>query len=219
MVKHGIPESQIVMSKSPYRISELENMFDSEGDIIVYAVGKKDMDESPRFSNLDGKRRDGSPTYLKSYDKNKENLQPFENHAYVMVAPHVSIKLPNGEEMSGTTLQDAMRNLTPESFKEAMGWFDKEIYEMLRGKINESSTSLSETILSIIEEIYDERQEKLDELRVDVGRGGMTSGPKKCPKCDLKQNKPALCLQVNIWSLTSIRTHKVRNPEKKPLMI
>ena len=99
-----------------------------------------------------------------------------------MVAPHVSIKLPNGEEMSGTTLRDAMRNLTPESFKEAMGWFDKEICEMLRGKINESSTSLSETILSIIEEIcHDERESKLDELRTNIS-GFYGNPPEKVPQ-------------------------------------
>ena len=157
MIKHGIPDSQIIQATSPYRIGELADQFDAEGDIIIYAVGKKDMDESPRFRNLDGKKRDGTPTYLKSYDKNKNSLEPFENHAYIAVAPHVSINLPNGEEMSGSTLRDAMRNLTPESFKEAMGWFDKDIYEMLKGKINESVTSLSQTILSIIEEVLEEK--------------------------------------------------------------
>ena len=160
MLKHGIPDSQIIQAVSPYRIGELADQFDAEGDVIIYAVGRKDMDESPRFKNLDGKKRDGNPTYLRSYDKNKDSLEPFENHAYVAVAPHVSIKLPNGEEMSGSTLRDAMKNLTPESFKEAMGWFDKEIYEMLRSKINESVTSLSETILSIVEEVLNERFEK-----------------------------------------------------------
>jgi hypothetical protein len=170
MIKHGIPDSQILQSRSPYRISELEGVFDPEGDIVVYAVGKKDMDESPRFSNLDGKRKDGSPAYLKSFDKNKNKLEPFENHAYVMVAPHVSIKLPNGEEMSGSTLRDAMANLTPESFEEAMGWFDKDIYEMLKGKINESFTSLSETIFSIIEEVYSEKQRKWACSQIDDPR-------------------------------------------------
>ena len=220
MIKHGIPESQIIQSKSPYKVDELESVFDSESDVITYAVGKKDMEESPRFSNLDGVKRDGQPTYLKSYEKNKGSFEPFENHAYVTVSPHVSIKLPNGEEMSGSTLRDAMRNLTSESFEEAMGWFDKDIYEMLKGKINESVTSLSEAIFSIINEVYSEKQRKwacsqIDnpsklskaqakemcgskglkkELKVDVGRGGTTSGPKKCPKCELDQkNQPCLC--------------------------
>ena len=181
MLKHGIPDSQIIQATSPYRIGELADKFDSEGDIIVYAVGKKDMDESPRFSNLDGKKRDGNPTYLRSYDKNKDSLEPFENHAYVMVAPHVSIKLPNGEEMSGSTLRDAMRNLTPESFEEAMGWFDKDIYEMLKGKINESVTSLSETILSIVEEVLQERS-KSSKKRISKKISYLIDKEKKDPK-------------------------------------
>jgi len=192
MLKHGIPDSQIIQATSPYRIGELADQFDAEGDVIIYAVGKKDMDESPRFKNLDGKKRDGNPTYLKSYDKNKNSLEPFENHAYIAVAPHISIKLPNGEEMSGSTLRDTMRNLTPESFKEAMGWFDKDIYEMLQDKLKNQQDSLAETILSIIEEIYEQKQVK--ELRVDFGRGGFVPGPKKCPKHDLGQkNQPCLC--------------------------
>ena len=182
MLKHGIPDSQIIQAVSPYRIGELADQFDSEGDVIIYAVGKKDMEESPRFKNLDGKKKDGSPTYLKSYDKNKNSLEPFENHAYVAVAPHVSIKLPNGEEMSGSTLRDAMRNLTPESFEEAMGWFDKDTYEMLRGKINETVTSLSEAIFSIVEEILNEKK--------DLPFGGGKTFKSKVAW--LKKNKPKI---------------------------
>ena len=162
MLKHGIPDSQIMQVTSPYKIGELADQFDSEGDVVVYAVGKKDMVESPRFKNLDGKKKDGSPTYLKSYDKNKDSLEPFESHAYVSVVPHISIKLPNGEEMSGSTLRDAMRNLTPESFKEAMGWFDKNIYEMLKGKLKNRTESLSEAIFRLVEEALNEKLKASD---------------------------------------------------------
>lgn len=181
MIKHGVPEDKILKVSRMYRAEELEDYFSPDNDIITFIVGKKD---EQRLSS----------DHYSSYEKNKDNLETFDNKVYLKIAPHVSIKLPNGEEMSGTTLRDAMINLSPESFKEAMGWFDKDIYEMLRGKINESFTSLSETILSIVEEIYFERQRKLDELRSDIGRGGSSAGPKKCPKCDLKQkNQPCLC--------------------------
>ena len=181
MIKHGVPENKILKVSRMYKTEELEDYFRPDNDIITFIVGKKD---EQRLSS----------DHYSSYEKNKDNLETFDNKAYLKIAPHVSIKLPNGEEMSGTTLRDAMRNLSPESFKEVMGWFDKDIYEMLKGKINESFTSLSETILSIVEEIYFERQRKLDELRSDIGRGGASSGPKKCPKCDLKQkNQPCLC--------------------------
>ncbi len=192
MIKHDIPDSQILQVTSPYKVGDIAEKFDSESDVIIYAVGKKDMEEAPRFRNLDGKKKDGSPTYFKSYDKNKRSLEPFENHAYIMVADHISVSLPNGEEMSGSTLRDAMKNLTPESFEGVMGWFDKDIYEMLKGKINESVTSLSEAIFSIIEEVYFQKQ--ILELRVDIGQRGSSSGPKKCPKCDYRRkSQPCLC--------------------------
>lgn len=181
MVKHGIPESQILQVVSPYKIGELVEKFDAESDIIVYAVGQKDMDESARFSNLDGKRKDGAPAYLKSFSKNQRSLEPFESHAYVTVAPHISITLSNGEEMSGSTLRDAMVNLTPESLESAMGWFDKDIYEMLKGKINESFTSLSGAIFSIVEEILNERS-KTSKDRVSKKISYLIDKEKKDPK-------------------------------------
>jgi hypothetical protein len=181
MLKHGVPEDKILKVSRMYRTEELEDYFSPDNDIITFIVGKKD---EQRLSS----------DHYSSYEKNKDNLETFDNKVYLKIAPHVSIKLPNDKEMSGTTLRDAMKNLSPDSFEEAMGWFDKDIYEMLKGKINESFTSLSETILSIVEEIYFERQKKLDELRFDVGPGGLVPGPKKCPKCDLKQdNQPCLC--------------------------
>ena len=193
IMKHGIPESQILYSRSPYRISELEDMFNPESDVIVYAVGKKDMEESPRFSNLDGVKKDGQPTYLRSYEKNKGSFEPFENHAYVTVSPHISIKLPNGEEMSGSTLRDAMRNLTPESFKEAMGWFDKDIYEMLKNKFNETVTSLSEAIFSIINEVYSEKQRKWACSQIDnPGKLSKAEAKEMCYSKGLKKEEDEL---------------------------
>ena len=188
ILKHGIPESQIIQATSPYRIGELADKFDSKGDVVIYAVGKKDMEESPRFSNLDGIKKDGSPTYLKSYDKNINDLMPFENHAYIMVAPHVSIKLPSGEEMSGSTLRDAMRNLTPESFEEVMGWFDKNIYDMLKKKTSNVSTSLSETIFELVEEVLNEKIKKVgSKYIVYPKKGGKRLGTHDTEKAAEKQ--------------------------------
>ena len=181
MLKHGISPSQIIEAASPYRISELEGMFDPDDVVAVYAVGKKDMDESPRFANLDGVKKDGSPTYLKSYEKNRNDLKTFDNHAYIMVADHVSVRLPNGQEMSGSTLRDAMRNLTPESFETVMGWFDKDIYEMLQDKIKNRQESLSESILSLVEEVLAERS-KASKDRVSRKISYLIDKEKKDPK-------------------------------------
>lgn len=159
MIKHEIPESQILQVTSPYRIGELTDMFDSEGDIVVYAVGRKDMEESPRFRNLDGKKKDGSPTYFKSYEKNRDDLQTFDNHAYILAAPHICITVKStGEELCGTEVRKVMHNLTPEDFSGIMGWFDKDIYELLQSKFKKPKSSLSEEILSIVESIFYDRE-------------------------------------------------------------
>ena len=168
MIKHGVPEDKILKVSKMYRTEELEDYFSPDNDIITFIVGKKD---EQRLSS----------DHYSSYEKNKDNLETFDNKVYLKIVPHVSIKLPNGKEMSGTTLRDAMRNLSPESFKEAMGWFDKDMYEMLRGKINESFTSLSEAILSIVEEVLEERS-KASKDRVSKKISYLIDKEKKDPK-------------------------------------
>ena len=130
-----------------------------------------------------------------------------------MVAPHVSIKLPNGEEMSGSTLRDAMRNLTPESFKEAMGWFDKNIYEMLQDKIDKRPDDLSElislkkpeennildSIFSIIQEVYSEKQRRWACSQIDDPRDLTKKQAKEmCYSKGLKKEKDLEELRTNI---------------------
>jgi len=160
IMKHGILESQILKFSNLYGAEELRKHFNPAGTIVEYAVGQKDMNTNPRFSNLDGVCSDGTPTYFRSLDENRENLKTFDDHGYIMVAPHISISLSSGKEMSGSSLREAMADLTPGGFESAMGWFDKDIYEMLKGKISKSPMSLSESIFSIIEEIYSEGIEK-----------------------------------------------------------
>jgi hypothetical protein len=180
MLKHGVPEDKILKVSRMYRTEELEDYFSPDNDIITFIVGKKD---EQRLSS----------DHYSSYEKNKDKLETFDSKVYLKIAPHVSIKLPNGEEMSGSTLRDAMRNLTPESFEEAMGWFDKDIYEMLKGKINESVTSLSETIFSIINEVYSEKQRKWACAQID-NPGDLTKAEAEemCYSKGLKKEKDEL---------------------------
>ena len=160
MMKHGIPESQILFAASPYSGRALDEYFDPSKVTAVYAVGKKDMDEDPRFGNLDGFRVDGvTPAWYKSYDKNKEELQTYDKHGYVMVAPHVSMDIEGFGEMCGTTIRACLQNLTPEAFEGLMGWFDEDIYNMVKERISGGSQKpedLTESLFRLIEEVLDE---------------------------------------------------------------
>ena len=131
MMAHGIPENQIVETRSPYQATEITGQFDPAETSVVFAVGGKDMKESPRFANLDGVTKKGTPSYYKTYRPNEE-LESLDKHGYMMIAPHVEIDVPGYGEMSGTTLRKALKGTSPEEFETIMGWFDQESYDILQ---------------------------------------------------------------------------------------
>ena len=138
MMRHGVPESQIVKTQNPYQATEITSRFDPEETSVVFAVGKKDMETSPRFANLGGLTKKGHPAYYKKFDPSME-LLPLDQHGYIDVAPHVSIDIPGIGEMSGTSLRQALASASPEEFENIMGWFDQEAYEILQGRLEEMS--------------------------------------------------------------------------------
>jgi hypothetical protein len=138
MVAHGIPADKIVMTRKPYVAEEVTQNFDPDATAVVFAVGGKDMRESPRFANLDGFTKKGTPAYYKTY-KPGEELVGLGKHGYIAVAPHVEIDVPGFGEMSGTTLRKALKGATPEDFQSIMGFYNQEIYDILQGKLEEMS--------------------------------------------------------------------------------
>ena len=138
MVAHGVPADKIVMTRNPYQALEITKDFDPDATSVVFAVGGKDMRESPRFANLDGFTKKGTPAYYKTY-KPGEELMGLGKHGYITVAPHVEIDVPGFGEMSGTTLRQALKGATPEDFDTIMGFYNQEIYDILQGKLEEMS--------------------------------------------------------------------------------
>jgi len=138
MMKHGIPGNQIVQTKNPYQAQEVLQNFDPETTSVVFAVGKKDMQASPRFANLGGVRKDGNPAYLRKWGSD-ETPAPFKQHGYVTVAPHVALDIPGIGEMSGTTLRQALAQADPQTFENIMGFFDEDISQMLQNQLQEMS--------------------------------------------------------------------------------
>ena len=138
MVAHGVPADKIVMSRNPYQAVELTQNFDPDTTAVVFAVGGKDMRDSPRFANLDGMTKKGTPAYYKTYRPGEE-LVGLGKHGYIAVAPHVEIDVPGFGEMSGTTLRKALKGASQEDFEAIMGFYNQEIYDILQGKLEEMS--------------------------------------------------------------------------------
>ena len=134
MKQHGI--TNVVQVKNPYQSIEITSKYDPDTTAVLFAVGKKDMAEDPRFKV--GTKKNGDPSYFQYYDKNQGNLQPYTKHGYLIVAPHVDIQIPGFGEMSGTTLRQVLATAEPKVFKDVMGFFDPRIHAMLRSKFAEA---------------------------------------------------------------------------------
>jgi len=129
--KHGV--KKVVKVKNPYVCEELLKKYDPNTTAVIYIFGEKDA------GRLKTTKADGSPAYYQSYDKNKNNLKPFGEHGYFIVAPHVSIKVL-GKEVSGTRIRDLLGspkhdNMTKtQAFEELFGWYDEKIFNYLTKK-------------------------------------------------------------------------------------
>jgi hypothetical protein len=153
IIRHYGFEDRLVQVKNPYKAEEIMRNYKPEDTAVVFMVGAKDMKEDPRFKI--SKKKDGSDSYFQEYEKNKSNLQPFDKHGYLVVAPHVSMSVPGYGEMSGTSMRKALGDVkTPRSqkinlFKAVFGWYDEKLAKMIFDKleaVNESKLSIAEVM-------------------------------------------------------------------------
>ena len=134
ITNYGI--KNLVQAKQPYTPTELLNQFDPATTAVVFMVGQKDMEDDPRFAMIP--KKSGDPSYFQPYATNKNKLQGYDSHGYLIVAPHVSLRVPGYGEMSGTELRTALKNATPTTFKTIMGWYNPTVYNMIKKNLTES---------------------------------------------------------------------------------
>ncbi len=127
MMKMGIPSNRIIKVKNPYVAKELTEKLPKD-TAVVFAFGKKDA----------GRLATGK--YFQDYKKNKNNLVGYEEHGYVLVAPHVSMRA-GGLEVSGTSMRELLGHpkyegggKRKELFKKMFGYFDQGVFNMLTNK-------------------------------------------------------------------------------------
>jgi hypothetical protein len=153
IIRHYGFEDRLVQVKNPYKAEEILQNYRPEDTAVIFMVGAKDMKEDPRFKI--GKKKDGSDSYFQEYEKNKSNLQSYDKHGYLVVAPHVSVNVTGYGEMSGTSMRKALGNVnTARSqkinlFKSIFGWYDENLANMIFDKlesVNESKLSIAEVM-------------------------------------------------------------------------
>ena len=117
--------------------------FDHQTTAVVYIVGAKDMQSNARFDNLVGYTKRGKPRYFRNFDE-ENTLQGGEQHGYIDVAPHVTMNIEDHGEMSGTALRQTLQHADPASFEKIMGFFDPDVFRIIKTKLNAGVSSEEE---------------------------------------------------------------------------
>lgn len=143
----GVPSDYFIKVRIPYRPIELLKNFDSEKDKVFFIQGKKDKGRIP------DEKEDGSPGYFQPYKKGTD-IKPFKQHAYLIDLDNVKKRLPDGSEMSGTSVRNFLSTADEEEFETVMGYYDEEIHNILkRGALGEGGVigaRLVESLVNVI---------------------------------------------------------------------
>jgi hypothetical protein len=131
--QYGI--KNVTQVKNPYKAEELLSQYDPATTAVVFMVGDKDMQEDPRFRI--GKLKSGKDSYFQDYKTHKNNMVGYDQHGYLIVAPHVSLNIPGYGEMSGTALRAALKNGNPDTFKKILGWDDMKLVDLVKDRLSE----------------------------------------------------------------------------------
>mgnify|MGYP001291499801 CR=1 FL=1 len=134
MTKMGVPSNRIIVEKTPYVAINALKKYDKDTTAVVYIFGKKD---AGRLTG--GTKKSGGKTYYQDFKKNKKDLKGYEEHGYILTAPHVSISV-GGKEVSGTSMRELLGSSKIDDkeraklFKKMFGYFDKGVFNMLTNK-------------------------------------------------------------------------------------
>ena len=174
MLAHGIPESQIVQVRNPYKAEEILSSYDPETTAVAFMVGQKDMKGDPRFRV--GEKKSGGATYFQEFESNIKNLRPFSEHGYLVVAPHISLDIAGYGEMCGTTCRAALADGDRQLFANVMGFFDEDLFNLFKEKF-ESGTLKEEVermplgiFLGLIEEVMLDEKKKKSKKQKKISR-------------------------------------------------
>lgn len=126
MAQYGIPPSQVVCCKSPYKPEELLQRFDQNKDSLIICCGEKDKE---RINTQPG-------SYYTNY-MGQVYTKPFKSQGYLYIVPNQKLNHKN-QEISGTVLRDLLPTLTPQEFKNLVGWYNAEIHELFKQKFPQS---------------------------------------------------------------------------------
>ena len=135
----GIPENEIIETRSPYEPVEILSHFNPNLDRVMFLVGKKDMKNDPRFSfNI---TKSGKPSYFQPF-KSINHMVPFNKeggHGYIYAPSNITFNVDGHSMTSASEFRNLFKTSDEKTRKrmiiETIGHFDQGIYELFVSKL------------------------------------------------------------------------------------
>ncbi len=181
MMLTGIPAKAISQEVSPYKPDNVLNGLPTD-TAVVFAVGKKDMDENPRFTP--GLKKDGTPTYYQPLDNKKvADLEGYEKHGYLIVAPTVKFTVLGQPATSASELRNRYAKLDDEKrgefIKDLFGNYDEVIQKVMDKRLAENITEFKVSKQSPAIRVLHNIEDRKTPFKVRYKDGTVTVSPKQ----------------------------------------
>jgi hypothetical protein len=125
----GIPSSNIVEEKTPYAPMNLAKRMPSTS--AVFVLGEKDANRL----KVGVPKKDGSERYFKRFNESA-NMQSIGKSGYVVIAPHVDVKVEGVGSLSGTISRRYMSTMPTSKFNDVLAFNDTTLFEEIKGILN-----------------------------------------------------------------------------------
>ncbi len=130
----GISPKNIIFTKNPYKAEEITSLFDPNTTAVVFMYGEKDA------GRIRYVKKDGTRGYFQEYTDD-EKLLPLNVNGYIFVS-NGTVSSESGDIISGTLMRQKLKTATPQEFENLMGWFNEEIYNLIRSKLDPNFNNL-----------------------------------------------------------------------------
>jgi len=105
----GVDMSKVKQVKSPYQSLEILKNYNKDKDKVIFVTSEKEKLDPEKASLFTRVKKDGTPSYFQDF-KNKENMDVFSKHGYILLLPTIKFNLLGKEINSASDVRAMYKN-------------------------------------------------------------------------------------------------------------
>lgn len=180
----GINPKKIKVVKNPFVSKEITENYDSDKDVVIFALSEKEKEDPAKASLFNTTKKDGTPSYFQPYSDT--NLQPFKKHGYLYLFPKIVFTIGGKEFNRASEIRTYYKTLTDQQKIDFLGdmyisnidkikkIFDERLGNIKSSEENESAIEIDKEYLKDVHRFGKQNDTFLNPpYKVD---GGLTVG-------------------------------------------